>query len=174
MSILYIDESKANGYTIVAVVMVSGDISTVRKAIADLRMPGQRRIHFTKESDPRRRLILARLVELGVRVRIYHVAGRNEREARALCLAAIAAEAAESGVTRIVLERDDSIEEQDRRTLYRELEARGIRERIAYSHDTSAGELLLCLPDAVAWSFAKGGDWHRRIDPMIIEVRRLS
>jgi hypothetical protein len=34
-------------------------------------------------------------------------------------------------------------------------------------------EQLLALPDIVAWCWAKGGDWKRRIRPIVCDVRKL-
>jgi hypothetical protein len=34
---------------------------------------------------------------------------------------------------------------------------------LRYEHRRAAAEQLLTLPDAIAWCWAKGGDWRRRI-----------
>jgi hypothetical protein len=175
MTSLYIDESKSKGYTIVTAAVIQSDIAATRKAVAQLRQSGQRRVHFVKESDPRRRQILSALEALDFRARIYHCSGMDEAGAREACLAAIVADAVRDGVNRMVLERDDSIEKFDRQILFRELGAGGARESIRYSHDTAVQEPLLWVPDAIAWSYAKGGDWRRRIEPVvanIVEVER--
>ena len=75
---------------------------------------------------------------------------------------------------RIVLERDDSLEKWDQAVLYRILEAMGIRERVTYRHGSAAAELLLCLPDAIAWSYARGGEWSRRIADLVVEVEKVT
>ncbi|TCC53903.1 hypothetical protein E0H75_09640 [Kribbella capetownensis] len=56
-------------------------------------MPGQRRIHFQKESPPRQRKILAAITELDVRVNLYAVP-RADVASRRLCLTAIVRDAA--------------------------------------------------------------------------------
>ena len=174
MTTLYIDESKSNGYVIVTAVVASGDVAQMRKSVAAMRRGGQRRIHFVKENDRRRREILSEFERMGVRATIYRAEGLSDADARELCFGAIVADAVASAVDRIVLERDDSIEKWDRGVLYRELDARGMRHKITYSHDTSAGELLLCVPDAIAWSYARGGEWSYRIEALIIEVKKLN
>lgn len=174
MTTLFIDESKANGYTVVAAVVATGSITQMRRAVADLRQGGQRRIHFVKENDRRRREILSEFLRMDVKATIYHVRGVKDADARELCLTAIVADAAAAGVDRIVLERDDSLEAWDRRVLYRELKAVGMTQRITYSHETSASELLLCVSDAIAWSYSRGGEWTHRISGLVIETKRLA
>lgn len=68
----YVDESKARGYIIVAAVVPSGQATHLRKALRDLRMKGQRRIHFVEESPgvegnsyPQWSLWIARPVSIG-------------------------------------------------------------------------------------------------------------
>ena len=40
-----------------------------------------------------------------------------------------------------------------------------------YGQHRAATEQLLVLPDAIAWRWAKGGDWRRRIGPVAVDVR---
>lgn len=174
MSVLYIDESKTKGYTIVAATVLPADARAVRKALSDLRMPGQRRIHFVTEGDSRRRKILSALCDMGLESRVYHARGMDEPDAREACLAHVIEDAATFGVTRIVIEQDDSVVEFDRRVLYRELNARGLRDRVSYTHEKPAVEPLLWIPDAVAWSFARGGEWTNRVSPLITQVVRVD
>ncbi|WP_269306449.1 hypothetical protein [Aeromicrobium sp. HA] len=42
---------------------------------------------------------------------------------------------------------------------------------ITYSHQTLASQPLLALPDVIAWCWARGGDWRRRVQPVISEKR---
>jgi len=44
---------------------------------------------------------------------------------------------------------------------------------VRYVHRKPSTEPLLAIPDASAWSWAKGGDWRRRIDPLITDVGQL-
>jgi len=61
---VYVDESKARGYYIVATATAIGDVQASERALRDLLKPGQRRIHFKSESDSRRRQILSRICAL--------------------------------------------------------------------------------------------------------------
>lgn len=65
MSILFVDESKTKGYTMIAALVVPGDVASLRRDVRSLVLPGQRRIHFTKEQPERKRLILSRLTSFG-------------------------------------------------------------------------------------------------------------
>lgn len=68
----------------------------------------------------------------------------------------------------LILEQDDSLLAWDRRQLYRL--ARPLVGDVQYRHSRAADELLLCVPDAIAWCWAKGGDWRRRIVPLVEAV----
>lgn len=68
---LYVDESKARGYYIVATASAAGSVQSSEKALRALLKPGQRRIHFKSERDSRRREILSRMNELDVRVAVW-------------------------------------------------------------------------------------------------------
>jgi len=34
-------------------------------------------------------------------------------------------------------------------------------------------EQLLAVPDAVAWCWVRGGEWRRRVDPVVRLVRQV-
>ena len=167
MSTLFVDESKAKGYTMVAVSVAAHDAPALRQQMRALVLPGQRRIHFTNESDSRRRAVLSRLRDLGVRAHIVHSDDRSELAARLSCLDAIVDLAASRRHERIVLERDDSIEQIDRRFLFDRVNRHGLRGCLSYAHATAHQEPLLWAADALAWSWTKGGDWRRRIAQML-------
>ena len=38
---------------------------------------------------------------------------------------------------------------------------------LTYEHLSGGQEQLLWVADAVAWCFGAGGDWHRRVAPLI-------
>lgn len=167
MSILFVDESKTKGYTMVAAVVAAGDVAVLRRDVRSLVLPGQRRIHFTKEADDRKRLILSRLVGFGAKAHILHCAAKTPARSREACLVGLVALAKAKDHARIVIERDESIELADRRILFREVKRQGLGETLTYVHQAPHEEPLLWIADAVAWSYTKGGDWKRRIEPLI-------
>ncbi|MGK0722020.1 hypothetical protein [Leucobacter sp. W1478] len=114
---LYVDESKARGYYVVATASAVGSVQASEKVLRALLKPGQRRLHFKSERESRRREILSRMNELDVRVAVWVVKGRPNREARDLCIADVASEACRSGVDQLIIERDDSLVTADRRLI---------------------------------------------------------
>ena len=51
--------------------------------------------------------------------------------------------------------------------------AAGRRETLRYEHRRASTDLALAIPDAIAWCWAKGGDWRRRIEPVVTNVREV-
>lgn len=172
---VFADESKDRGYLLVAAVVVPDDLGAVRTLVRGLVMKGQRRVHMTKESDPRRRKIASALCASGVQATIYDAgrAYRNELAARAACLSKLVDDTAKLGPGLLVLEQDDSLLNWDRQRLIEITRAVGCKNTLRYEHRRAAAEQLLALPDAIGWCWAKGGDWRRRIAPVVTTVRRL-
>ena len=94
----------------------------------------------------------------------------SELDARQACLRGVISYADYAGATRLVLERDDSLLAWDARRLWEITGEVGCRDTLRYSHARASEELLLAIPDAIAWCWAKGGDWRRRICPVITGV----
>ncbi len=172
MTTLFIDEGKRQGYLLVAATIADGDAGGLRKAVTALRTPGSERLHFVRESDGRKRKVLGELARLGVRTTVMQANGLDDRAARAWCLEQVVEFAAAVGADRIVIETDDSIVLTDNRTLFQALGARDLRERVRYEHRRAASEPLLWLPDAVAWSYGRGGHWGALVAPIIERVLR--
>ena len=171
---IFVDETKDRGYLIAASVVLPRDLQPARAALRALLLPGQRRIHFTKEKDPRRRTILACMASLGAKVTIYDASAITSAQwARTACLEAIVTDAAELGAHRLVLEQDDSLLKSDQRLLYQQVRKTGCADTLTYEHMRPSTESLLWVPDAAAWCWSKGGDWKRRVRPMIEAVRTL-
>lgn len=95
---------------------------------------------------------------------------RNERERRAACLHALVIDAAQRSDAMLVLEQDDTLLSFDNQRLIEFTRAAGCRDTLRYEHQRAASEPLLAVPDAVAWCWAKGGDWRRRIEPIVTDV----
>lgn len=172
---VFADESKERGYLLVAAVVVPDELAATRALVRGLVMKGQRRVHMTKESDPRRRKIVSALCASGIEATIYDAGRRHgsELDARAACLSQLIRDTAAAGPAVVVLEQDDSLLSWDRQRLIEITRATGCRETVRYEHRRAAAEQLLALPDAVGWCWAKGGDWRRRIAPVVTTVRRL-
>lgn len=93
---------------------------------------------------------------------------KNRREAREHCLTRMVPDLAAIGVTRLILERDESLLAFDRRTIAGV--ARQHCPDLEYLPLKAHDDLLLVLPDAIAWCWATGGSWRERIGVYTTEV----
>jgi len=72
-----------------------------------------------------------------------------------------------------VLESDTTQDARDRQALIEVTRAAGCRGTMTYEHRTANAEPLLSIPDAVAWAWAWGGDWRRRVEPVVERIVRV-
>ncbi|MEY4310477.1 MAG: hypothetical protein RLZ71_403 [Actinomycetota bacterium] len=163
MFVAFVDESKARNYLLAVTLIHPRDLPKVRTALLQLRKPGQRRIHFSKENDRRRRQVLSAINSLPVMSFVVQSDKENEGQARAECLEKLIFQAAERKLHRIVIERDYSFEKADLRVIRSALSVSGLDTQIEYAHENPHEEPALWIPDAVAWSFVKGGEWKARL-----------
>jgi len=170
---VYVDECKAKGYYIAAAVVMPQDASRVDKALRVLNRPGQRRIHFTNESDSSKRKILSEVAKLGISVIVYQVKGEPDRAARPLCLNALIEDLTAAECARLIIERDESLERADRQLIAAALRRTG-GHGLRYEHAAPNEHPLLWVSDMVAWCCYKGGDWLRRVGTIVVETRTLS
>ena len=169
---VFVDESKARGYFLVATSSDTSNLKVSEKALRSLLKPGQRRIHFKKERDSRRREILSLMSTLELRVTVFICQGLDERQARVLCLEALVGMAVESEIFSLVIERDETLVQSDKRIIAGILLSEG--STLDYQHVGPHEHPLLWVSDAVAWSFYCGGDWLRRCSPIVNEVIYLT
>ena len=169
----YVDETIQRGFVLVAVQVRQDQRIALRRVVQQLRKPGQRRIHMKNERDARRREIASALARCEIDAVVYDAARRHktELEARRHCLNALVDDCVTGSTVRIVLDRDETLAPSDRRWLYAAIRERGLAAAVTYGHDSATSEPLLVLPDAIAWCWAKSGDWRRRIEPLIRDVR---
>lgn len=73
----------------------------------------------------------------------------------------------------LVLEQDDTLLSWVNRRLIKFTRDAGCRETVRYEHRRAASDPLLAVPDAIAWCWAKGGDWRRRVEPVVTTVREV-
>lgn len=168
---VFVDESKADGLLLAAAVVPAQEVANLRKLIDSLRMPRQRRIHFTAESDARRKVILAALRRARVQVTIYDATSiKNVKSARDAALARLVDDAAKIGAQMLVFERDDPSEASDKMIIRSRLQIAGCGDTLRYAHKRAHAEFLLAIPNAVAWSWAKGSHWRQRVHDVVTEV----
>lgn len=169
----FVDESKSRGYHLVAIEAADSDVAGLRREVRALLRPGQRRLHFTRESESSRRSLSGALARLPVRAHVASIRGVDDKTARKRCLDHLVRSAAASGIRRIVLERDASIEAADRRMLGAAIRAAGASD-LRYEHADAREEPLLWVADAVAWAQQAGGAWPRRFAPLVSATSRLD
>jgi len=169
---VFVDESKRGGYFVTAAAVLPGDLSRARQAVRGLILPGQRRLHFTHESDSRRKQILDVLAELRPMVTIYDGSAHDRRRQREACLDGLIADLAISGTHMLVLETDESVLDLDRRILYRSTRRHGC-ETLEYRHHRAHEEPLLAIPDALAWCWQRGGPWKTRAKDFVLDVKTV-
>lgn len=172
---VFVDESMKSGYLLVGAFVVSGDLVPLRRVVRGLIAPGARRLHMVKESPRNRRVILQRLVEAGATATIYAAGAdyRSNIERRRACLDRLVADSIAVGPTRLCLETAEGVDDRDRRHLVEITRARRCQDFLTYEHTHASQEPLLSVPDAIAWAWAKGGEWQRRARPLVSEVVAL-
>ena len=168
---VYCDESKAKGFVLVAASVPCGDHSRVRDALDRMTLKRQVRIHFRREDAGRKEKILAELIELScISATVYDARRHSHKKGRDLAVARMTDDAARGQAQRIVVETDHSVVAADKLVIASRLLAAGRDGRTSFHHMLASEESLLALPDAVAWCYAKGGVWRRRVEPLIKEA----
>jgi hypothetical protein len=172
---IYVDETKQRGYVLVASVHIADELDDLRKTMRGFVLRGQTRIHMAKESDQRRRAICDAICAAEVKATIYDAGQRykDPLDARSACLQALIGDITVSEQTLLVLEQDDSIIHWDRQRLIELTRAQGRRNTLRYGHHRARSELLLTVPDAIAWCWARGNQWKRRIRPVVTAVKQV-
>jgi hypothetical protein len=160
---IYVDESCRHERYIVAAAFVADAMKAlVERELRRRLLPGQRRLHFAKEQQRRRRELAGVLAELPVTTRIY--TGKGDPAAvRAECLRRLVADAAGTPA-RLVLERRDPA--GDRADLA--IIAAAVRNAsLRYGHLAPQAVPGLWIADAAAWSYGAGGEWAARLDGLL-------
>ena len=172
---VFVDESKQRDYLLVAAGVMPGDLAGARRELRALVMPGQRRLHMKKERDARRSAIVDAIASIGATATIYNAGrpGRHELDAREICLRALVVDVSAAGRQMLVLEQDDSLLWWDQQRLIEITREVGCRDTLRYEHRRAEHELLLAVPDAIAWCWAKGGHWRDRVQPLVTEFRLI-
>ena len=172
---VYVDESiRPDGwYRLTAVEVAARDVAAVSRQLRQIVPRGQYRVHFSSESDARRRTALRALVDLPISATTFlapYDRRSDDQIARNICLEALG-----SGLTRdarvVVVDSRGAHRDRLDRLVFREaLRAVG-RDDVAYSHRGSRDELLLALPDALGWAIGARRPWRQMVSEVVAEVR---
>jgi hypothetical protein len=168
---VFVDESKQRDYLLVAAAVTPGDLVAARRVLRALVMPGQRRVHMKKEGDPRRSAIIDAIYSARITATVYNAGrpGRHELDAREACLRAVVTDAVAAGHHMLIVEQDDSLLWWGRQHLVEITRELGYRDTLRYEHRRAEQELLLAVPDAIAWCWAKGSQWRDRVQSLVTE-----
>lgn len=169
---MFVDESERGGYLMAAVLISPNALHSTRSMMYGLLLPGSRRVHFKTEKPTRRKLIADRLACRDFVVNIYTGRGNSEH-VRSKLLPLLVEDAIGIGVTRLVLDsRDPVANGRDRLVIGTRTKAHDAG--LVYEHIHSSTEPALWISDAIAWCHGAGGDWKRRITPVIGTVVDLG
>jgi hypothetical protein len=170
---VYVDENKARGFRLAAVLTQDSDARRARAALRGHVAAGAHRVHFVKERPARRRAILATIASLGVIVVVIEAPiGCRASEQRHATIAELTRWACAMGARRIVVERDENSIALDRRVIESALAGLPGGRELEYAHVPARSEPLLWTADAVAWSWARGGEWRQLVELMGTTVIR--
>lgn len=106
----------------------------------------------------------ARLTDFDVHVRLYEAESATS-SSRMRCLGAIVRDAADSA-ERLVIERDESTYDFDKRTLTDACRTYGCRETLYWDLLPPHHDPMLWIPDAMAWCWSKGGEWRQEVEQL--------
>lgn len=159
---VFVDESKARGYLLVAVAVDDRDVTRLRKTMRSMLLKGQSRIHFRKEQPARRRAILSALGQNPLDITVIRSSLLAENEARNECFTALVTGIHWPPSSRLVIEQDDSRIHADRAIVQSALQALA-GERPRYEVTPSHSEPGLWAADAVGWAIQRGNEWAQRV-----------
>jgi hypothetical protein len=168
----FVDESTRNRRYLMAVAVVDpSNLRTLRRDLCGLLLPGQRELHFYREKPARRRQLADVIARMPVEVHVYSCGcDRYEEPARRQCLTRLTEDLLKRSAHRLVIDSRQNKDVHDERTLRRVLGPYPRSSELAYEHVDSASEALLWIADITAWCHGAGGDWRRRVSPVIAAI----
>lgn len=164
--IVFVDESKAHAYYLVAVAIDPFLIGATEKQLKQLRRGGRSVIHFKNEGSNRDRLARA-FIQMEVQATVYSVRGASDRVARPLLLRRLVDDITKAHCSSLVIERDLSVETHDRQTIGDRLNELGATRSMTFRHGASPEYPILWIADAIAWCHQKGGHWKTKVQPIV-------
>jgi len=171
----FVDETKATGFSLVAVGFDGSDVGYSRAKMLRLtRLPGRKgsALHFTKENDATRSASYQVIKELPiVSILVIRPATGSHDDPRQEAMRAMAKIARERRPQRIVIERDTSVEHLDKRWLHEELAGLS---GIEYQHLGKKEDPLLWVADGIAWALNRGGRWWALLENLPVEFVATS
>jgi hypothetical protein len=170
MKAVFIDESKSKTYVLCAVFVPLEQVPTIRKGLNKLKFKGQSRIHFVSEGNRRRKQLLTAYRTLPIEVLLIETNGRSEAESRETCLRALARQLPKGEYCEVWIETDSNHLGLDKSVLSSALMHEKKSSNVVFAHSDSRSQILLWIPDALAWIRTRGGDWHKEFRGFSIQA----
>lgn len=167
---IFVDESKARSFLFVAVMVAPHAVHLLRRDLRAARPKGRRDIHFNGARDDVRDVVVRILERHDIKAVVLRAVAAKGCNPREDCVRATARLAVSIAAHSVVLDRDESLEAQDRRWLFQELHKSGIR----YDHLHRHEEPLLWAADAIAWCWQRGGAWRDKVRPLVVRTADLA
>lgn len=164
------DETIRNKRYGIAVALACGcRQNALEKAIRQLLLPGQRRLHMAKEQPRRRREILSAIQKLRI-TGVYAEAQGSELDARAACWGTLVPHLLDLNVRKLHIEQVVGSEHVDRASISDALAKRHSLDCLEYHHMSHRGVPLLWLADAMAWAVGRGEQWAERLRDVVLKI----
>lgn len=161
---MFVDESKSRSYVLAGATCPISDLVATRRLFTKLLLPGQERLHFSKERDARRRMILEQINNSPMRAIIVTTPKKpTEIEARARALRRLVRQTNVLSIERMVIERDESTLLLDKRVLSEVTTNASESAALSYGWSPPRQEPLLWAADAFAWAWSTGGWWRDQV-----------
>lgn len=167
---LFVDECKARDYYLVAVFVASSDLRFMRNALKAGRHKGSKFVHFVRERDSLKDKFINIMRGCGVTAVVYVSDEKRHAVARESCIHMMLDDIVAHEIRGLTIESDASVDAADRRIIANRLAECGYA-NLRYQHRRKTEEPLLWASDAIAWCYNRGGDWKRKIEPLLINVR---
>ena len=168
----FVDESRRKGFSLIRCDVPLTDVDAIRSDLRALLRPGQRRIHFRKESPTVRSAVLRVIGNHDVRTTIY-IASGNESDAREACITALAQSVLVDRVAMLTIETDETQRTRDSKTIQPLLAETG--DPVPWRHLNAFGEPGLWIPDAIGWCLhSPDRKWRDAVTRLPIEYTWLE
>ena len=164
MRSVFIDESKAKDFILCAVSIDNNALHLARSVTRQQVMPGQRYVHFVSESRNRKLAILNAYSNINLTADFFIVKDGTPAQRRSKALRQLVRTLPSSTSVNLIFDNDENYTSMDREILREELTRMSMVPLVSYSHLPSRNEPLLWLPDALAWTKAKGKEWNRQLE----------
>lgn len=159
----FVDESKSKTYIFSLVIVKQNQLQSTRRLLRDLVLPGQRSLHFSKESMSRRGEILKSILAANLELLILETGLKGHKEGRLAGLIGLSEIAQNANLHSLLLERDDSTFNSDQRILRGQFNQVGRSDQKNFDFRYRHEEPILWAADAIAWSYQKGGMFRHRL-----------